>query len=55
MELSDDGHGFVIAQKQTLGNGLQNMKKRTEIIGGQFNLKSDSSGTSLTIKLPLAL
>ena len=55
MELSDDGHGFVIAQKHTLGSGLQNMKKRTEIIGGLFDLKSDSSGTSLTIKLPLAL
>lgn len=52
-ELSDDGEGFNVGKTDSLGIGLQNMKKRTETIGGQFLLTSDSSGTNLTIKLPL--
>lgn len=55
MELSDDGHGFDVSKINTLGIGLQNMRKRTETIGGKFKLESDSSGTNLTIKLPLTL
>jgi signal transduction histidine kinase len=55
IELSDDGRGFDTAKTNSLGIGLQNMKKRTQAIGGQFDLKSNDSGTSLTIKLPLTL
>ncbi len=55
MELSDDGHGFDVSNTKSLGIGLQNMKKRTETIGGQFELKSTGAGTDLTIKLPLTL
>lgn len=52
MEFSDDGKGFDVSKNNSLGIGLQNMKKRTETIGGQFQLESSSSGTSLIIKLP---
>jgi signal transduction histidine kinase len=55
LELSDNGRGFDIKQTNSLGIGLQNIKKRTETIGGQFQLESGSSGTQLTIKLPLTL
>ena len=55
MEISDDGHGFNINETNFLGIGLQNMKKRTETIGGQFLLESNDKGTNLTIKLPLNL
>lgn len=55
MELSDDGKGFDINKINSSGSGLQNMKKRTEIIGGQFLLESGVNGTQLTIKLPLSL
>ena len=55
MELSDDGCGFVIDKKKFLGSGLQNMKKRTESIGGDFMIESNESGTNLTIKLPATL
>ena len=55
MEISDDGHGFNINETNSLGIGLQNMKKRTETIGGQFLLESNNTGTHLTIKLPLTL
>jgi signal transduction histidine kinase len=55
MDLSDDGHGFDVSKTNSLGIGLQNMKKRTETIGGKFKLGSSTSGTHLTIELPLAL
>jgi signal transduction histidine kinase len=55
MELSDDGKGFDTTKTNSLGIGLQNMKKRTETVGGQFDLISNNSGTSITIKLPVTL
>lgn len=55
MELSDDGHGFDVNQTNSLGIGLQNIKKRTENIGGQFQLESSNLGTQLIIKLPLSI
>ena len=55
LELADDGCGFDVNQKESLGIGLHNIKKRTEIIGGQFQLQSSTSGTELIIKLPLTL
>ncbi|UPT70250.1 MAG: histidine kinase [Flavobacterium sp. JAD_PAG50586_2] len=55
MTLSDDGKGFETDKTKSLGIGLQNMKKRTESIGGQFQLDSSQAGTSLTIKLPYTL
>ena len=53
LTLSDDGKGFDASQVKSNGIGLQNMKKRTEIIGGKFTISSTNSGTSITIKLPL--
>lgn len=55
MTVSDDGKGFEVDKINSLGIGLQNMKKRTESIGGQFQLESSQKGTSLTIKLPFTL
>ena len=54
MELSDDGQGFDVKNIISSGSGLKNMKKRTELIGGQFDMNSSPEGTNLTIKLPLA-
>ena len=52
LEIKDDGKGFDVNKKYT-GIGLLNMKKRTEMINGVFNLKSDNSGTHLSIILPI--
>lgn len=51
LSLNDDGKGFDIYQKNN-GIGLLNMKKRTEMINGIFNLNSNKSGTHLLIILP---
>jgi signal transduction histidine kinase len=51
--IKDDGKGFDVDKKFN-GIGLLNMKKRTELIGGNFNLESiKNSGTNLTINLPI--
>lgn len=50
--ISDDGLGFDPA-KINLGNGLRNMQKRTEEIGGTFQLKSGRQGTEISIVKPL--
>ena len=54
LTLKDDGKGFNVNTLNADGIGLKNMKKRTELIGGQFKLESlDQKGTTLTIALPL--
>jgi signal transduction histidine kinase len=55
LQLSDDGQGFDTNRSDQNGIGLQNMKKRTESIGGQFLLVSYETGTKLTIILPSTL
>ncbi|WP_162126133.1 sensor histidine kinase [Flavobacterium phycosphaerae] len=52
--LVDDGKGFDISKTYTNGIGLNNMKKRTEMLEGQFTLESQLSiGTKVTVTLPL--
>ena len=46
--ISDNGIGFNL-QTNEKGNGLNNMKKRIEEIGGQFKLTSSSEGTKIEI------
>jgi signal transduction histidine kinase len=52
--LKDDGKGFDLTKISGNGIGLNNMKKRAELIGGTFNLESIAgSGTKLDIEIPL--
>ncbi len=54
LSLQDDGKGFDVSIDTATGIGLSNIKKRIEILGGTYQLKSDSAyGTKLTIELPL--
>lgn len=52
LELKDDGIGFNIEKIESKGIGLKNIQKRTELIGGIFNLESNKDlGTKLTIEI----
>ncbi|MBL7914462.1 MAG: hypothetical protein JNL49_05395 [Bacteroidia bacterium] len=53
MKFSDNGKGIVITENKAYnGNGIQNMRKRAEEIGGVFAIQtSDSQGTTITITL----
>lgn len=46
--ITDNGKGFDPATVVN-GNGLHNMKKRIEDVGGRFEISSSPSGTQLTI------
>ena len=50
IRISDNGHGFDVNTVE-MGSGLQNMKKRIEDIGGEFNLSSSATGTIITLLL----
>jgi signal transduction histidine kinase len=49
----DDGKGFDVTTKKSNGIGLNNMKKRAEMIGGTFVLESSANGTKLVIEIPI--
>jgi signal transduction histidine kinase len=53
LKVNDNGKGFD-TQMNSTGIGLINMKKRTELIGGTFQLMSEpNNGTQLIVSLPL--
>jgi signal transduction histidine kinase len=48
--IQDNGIGFDLTTIEK-GNGLQNMQKRIEEIGGKFSLNSSLNGTNIAIEL----
>jgi signal transduction histidine kinase len=52
--ISDNGQGFreINFENSAGGNGLKNMKKRIESIGGNFNLLN-GQGVTIKIEVPL--
>lgn len=52
--LKDNGKGFMYDAKKTYdGIGLENMKKRSAVIGAQLHIKSaPGKGTELTLTIP---
>jgi len=54
--IKDNGNGFSTDQKSGSGNGLINMQKRIENIGGIFNLESEPTrGTCITVVVKFAV
>lgn len=55
MEISDNGIGFdPLAQRDSVGHGLHNMRTRAENLNGVFTLKTaPGQGTVINISLPL--
>ncbi|MFC5470473.1 sensor histidine kinase [Cohnella suwonensis] len=55
LEIRDDGQGFDPAQigKQPGHYGLLGIQERVRIIGGSFEVQSDSKGTMIRIQVPL--
>ena len=58
MEVSveDNGTGFPVEQVSRFGNGVLNMRKRIEAIGGTFTIDSQQGGgTKVCIAVPIAV
>ena len=53
-EISDNGIGFSVKEKQEWGNGLRNMNQRMKDIGGNFHISSDiNQGTLIRLTFPV--
>lgn len=54
LTVEDNGKGFSRTSASQFGNGLRNMEKRTESVGGCFELQSASGkGTRIHLQVPL--
>jgi PAS domain S-box-containing protein len=59
LEVADEGCGFPAAARETkragsrIGMGLIGMKERIRHVGGRFETKSDSNGTTIRASLPI--
>ena len=54
LSIEDNGKGFSTGSATPFGNGLANMKRRMEEIGGEFEVASiPGKGTTIRLKLPL--
>ena len=54
VNISDNGKGFDHAKRGSGGNGLLNMKKRAEEMGGTFEIESmPGKGTRVEFEIPL--
>ena len=53
-EISDNGTGFSVKEKQNWGNGLRNMSQRMRDIGGDFQISSvQNKGTLIRLTFPV--
>lgn len=53
--VSDDGCGFDLNLAQTSGNGLNNLRSRSEDINASLEYQSGTGGTLVTITVPLGV
>jgi signal transduction histidine kinase len=52
--ITDNGKGFDQARPGSGGNGLLNMKKRAEDLGGSFEIQSEvGKGTRVEFRIPV--
>ncbi len=54
LAIADDGKGFVASQENGSGNGVSNMRRRLETLGGGCRIESAlGKGTTITFEMPL--
>jgi len=54
VRLQDDGHGFDAQRPAAAkGIGLRSMREQARALGGDVNIRSDGSGTTLEVRIPL--
>lgn len=57
LEVTDDGRGFDVdeAMRRRPGMGLFTMRERVSLVDGTFEIRSNSSGTTVAAAIPLAM
>ncbi len=53
LEIDDDGRGFDVSTARQAGHGLHNLAERSHGLGGQLAVRSDGTGTTVRVTLPL--
>jgi signal transduction histidine kinase len=54
LTIADDGKGFVASQENESGNGVSNMRRRLETLGGRCRIESAlGKGTTITFEMTL--
>lgn len=53
IEVDDDGHGFCVERARSQGQGLTNLEVRAAAMGGRLEIRSDASGTTIRLAIPL--
>ena len=54
LEIDDDGDGFDVERTDGSGNGLRNIRERTQALGGELHLSSaKGEGTTLRVVVPI--
>ena len=53
LEIADDGAGFDTATAEGRGQGLGNLRRRADALGGRLEIDSDAEGTTVRIRVPL--
>lgn len=56
LSIRDNGHGVPDGHKDRIENGigLRNMQERVDQLDGRFTMTSDSTGTSIVVRVPLS-
>jgi signal transduction histidine kinase/ligand-binding sensor domain-containing protein len=55
IRVENDGHGFNVEQAEAgERNGLKNMRARIDELGGEFDLQSSATGTTVKLRVPLS-
>jgi ligand-binding sensor domain-containing protein/signal transduction histidine kinase len=53
LEIADNGRGFTVEASNETGNGVRNMARRMDQVGGNFELRSaPGAGTTICLRLP---
>lgn len=53
--IEDNGHGFQKNKKASFGNGLRNMQRRMEQLGGSVEISFVAQGTKVVLSAPLPI
>jgi signal transduction histidine kinase len=52
LRLNDNGRGFHVSSATT-GNGLASIRRRAQQVGGDLDISSVATGTTITLRVPL--
>jgi ligand-binding sensor domain-containing protein/signal transduction histidine kinase len=53
LQIQDNGKGIATGSHNGFGNGINNMRKRSESVNGLFTFESNDNGTVIRLRIPM--